>query len=360
MADFAALTIPMDTVERITLHVTDRKKTLRQVKAETGADYLLNGTLYDLKTGAVNCWLKADGVVLKNAGYNVLGFAWDTGPDLTMENVKTSQKANFIACTTLIAGGKKLPKLTYDSGQGGKRGRSAIGLKQGRLALYCTRDGSAAARTPEGLRDDLAAAGWESAVMLDGGASSQCDFSGTVVRSSARKVQHWICVWVRHPAEQPDENSRKRARVLAAAAGEIGVKESPPGSNRVKYNDDYYGRPVSGAAYPWCMVFVWWVFARAGLPLPVKTASCGTLAGWAKAHGQWVTGDFRPGDIALMDFGGKVIRHVGIVEQVLPGGDLVTVEGNTSLSSDDNGGAVMRRGRPAGWVAGAYRPGYNQ
>ena len=34
--------------------------------------------------------------------------------------------------------GKAVDKLTYDPGQGGKRGRSAIGIKDGRLALYCT------------------------------------------------------------------------------------------------------------------------------------------------------------------------------------------------------------------------------
>lgn len=39
-------------------------------------------------------------------------------------------------------------------------------------------------RTPESLRDDLTAAGWDSAVMLDGGGSSQCYFKGAVIQSS--------------------------------------------------------------------------------------------------------------------------------------------------------------------------------
>ena len=78
----------------------------------------------------------------------------------------------------------------------GRRGRSAMGIKGDRLALYCTRDGSGAARTPEQLREDLHAAGWDSAVMLDGGGSSQCDFAGKKI-VSFRKVQHLILVYLK-------------------------------------------------------------------------------------------------------------------------------------------------------------------
>ena len=39
-------------------------------------------------------------------------------------------------------------------------------------------------------------------------------------------------------------------RIVSAARAEIGVKESPANSNRVKYNTAYYGRAVSGSAIP--------------------------------------------------------------------------------------------------------------
>ena len=40
-------------------------------------------------------------------------------------------------------------------------------------------------------------------------------------------------------------------RIVSAAQAEIGVKESPANSNRVKYNTAYYGRAVlSGTAIP--------------------------------------------------------------------------------------------------------------
>ena len=53
-------------------------------------------------------------------------------------------------------------------------------------------------------------------------------------------------------------------KVLALARAQIGVTEQPAGSNRVKYNTAYYGREVSGAGYPWCCTFVWWLFRQAG------------------------------------------------------------------------------------------------
>ena len=50
-------------------------------------------------------------------------------------------------------------------------------------------------------------------------------------------------------------------KVLSIAREELGTKESPANSNKVKYNTWYYGREVSGSAYPWCIAFVQWVFA---------------------------------------------------------------------------------------------------
>ena len=54
--------------------------------------------------------------------------------------------------------------------------------------------------------------------------------------------------------------------IVATALAEVGVKESPKNSNNVKYNTWYYGHPVHGSAYPWCMVFVQWCFAHVKEP----------------------------------------------------------------------------------------------
>ena len=154
---------------------------------------------------------------------------------------------------------------------------------------------------------------------------------------------------------------KTREAVLQIAQWQLGVLESPAGSNRVKYNDAYYGKTVQGSSYPWCMVFVWWVFSQAGFNL-YKTASCSALATRYKNAGQWVTGGYKPGDIAMFDFSGKKKKteHVGIVLDIDKDGNLITIEGNTAVGNDSNGGAVMMRSRSLKLVTGACRPGYNK
>ena len=217
MANTATAAIPLENIQRVQVYINEPRKTLAQIKKETGADYLLNGTLYNMSTGKVNCHLKVDGKVIASPAYTVYGYSWDSGSDIAEALLPATLRQNYIACTPLILAGKKLEKLVYDDGQGGSRGRTAIGIKQGRLALYCTKDGSSASRTPEKLRDDLFTAGWESAIMLDGGGSSQCDFAGQTVNSS-RKVQHLILVYLRKEENTPQEGGDSMFK-LALSAG---------------------------------------------------------------------------------------------------------------------------------------------
>ena len=126
---------------------------------------------------------------------------------------------------------------------------------------------------------------------------------------------------------------RTRAAVLRIAGWQEGVIEMPSGSNKVKYNTAYYGKAVSGRAFAWCLVFVWWVFREAGFNL-YKTASCTAFVNRYRA--------FSPGQIVT----------------AVDGGSVLTVEGNTGTDNDANGGAVMQRTRRVGLVTCAIRPGY--
>lgn len=206
MANLCTAAIPLSNIERIQIYMnSDRRKTLADIKKATGADYVLNGTLYNMTTGEAVCHLKADGKLYCSPAYSVHGYAWNAPGDLGMTllpNVPLSGdigKRNYIACDTLILGGKPVAEPCKDPARRGKRGRTAIGTKGGCLALYCSKDGTSYARTPELLRDDLYAAGWDSAIMLDGGGSSQCDFLGNKVTSS-RKVAHLILVYLKKSA----------------------------------------------------------------------------------------------------------------------------------------------------------------
>ena len=151
-------------------------------------------------------------------------------------------------------------------------------------------------------------------------------------------------------------------RILALARRELGVTEQPAGSNRVKYNTAYYGREVSGAGYPWCCTFLWWLFRQAGAANlfygGYRTAYCPTLMAYHAQ--QTVKGDYRPGDVIFFNFSGKSsAAHVGICEK-WDGTNITTIDGNTGAGNEANGGAVMRRTRNKKYIVGAYRPNYEE
>lgn len=148
----------------------------------------------------------------------------------------------------------------------------------------------------------------------------------------------------------------KAQKIIEKAQKEIGVMESPPNSNNVKYNTWYYGHEVSGAAYPWCAVFISWLFDGTGLVK--KTASCADMLEWFEAHSQIVKNPI-PGDIVFFRYSTNSRRtnHVGLVVDV-KGNTITTIEGNTSKDSNDNGGRVMRRKR-SGKIVGYARPKYD-
>ena len=150
--------------------------------------------------------------------------------------------------------------------------------------------------------------------------------------------------------------------ILAVARQELGVKEAPAGSNTVKYNTAYYGRRVAGAAYPWCVAFVWWCFREAGASALFfggkKTASCSALYAFHK--GQAVYGDYRPGDLIFFSFSGKKrTEHIGVCEQY-DGVNITTIDGNTGSGNEANGGAVLRRTRAKKYIVAAIRPAYER
>lgn len=154
----------------------------------------------------------------------------------------------------------------------------------------------------------------------------------------------------------------QKSKVIAEAKKWIGTKENPAGSNKVKFNTDYYGRAVSGAAYPWCVVFLWDVFRMAGASKAFyngkKTASCAAVWDWGKKDGLTHTSG-KIGDLALFSFDGdKKADHIGLVVGVGNNGTYTTIEGNTSTGNNSNGGEVMKRTRKKSQIVVFVRPEY--
>lgn len=138
--------------------------------------------------------------------------------------------------------------------------------------------------------------------------------------------------------------------ILSVAQSQIGIKESPAGSNRVKFSQWY------GLIGPWCDMFVSWCANQAGVGNIVgKYAYCPSHVNYFKSKGWWHNADYKPQPGDIIFFGRRgVACHVGIVEKRNGSYSVTTIEGNTSVTSSDNGGAVMRRVRTYGNPYGSW------
>ena len=150
----------------------------------------------------------------------------------------------------------------------------------------------------------------------------------------------------------------KISEALTKAVNELGVSEYPADTNNVKYNTWYYGRMVEGREYPWCAAFISFLF-KDEPKLVKKTNSCQQMLEWFEVRNRIVT-DPQPGDIVFFKFktNSRRTNHVGIVVSVQGKNNITTIEGNTSLSSNDNGGKVMQRRRTMKNIVAFARPEY--
>lgn len=138
----------------------------------------------------------------------------------------------------------------------------------------------------------------------------------------------------------------KGHNVVQSAMGEIGEKESPPNTNKTKY-----GKWANYDGVAWCGIFVSWCYEKAGAPLEKigfrfnGFAGCQTAVAHFKKTNQ-ITTDPQQGDIVFFDWNGDGrYDHTGIYVRDLKNGDIQTIEGNTSMSNNSNGGNVMMRTR---------------
>jgi CHAP domain len=141
------------------------------------------------------------------------------------------------------------------------------------------------------------------------------------------------------------------ARIVAAAESQLGQAEQPPGSNEgpaiAAYRESTAGA-VPGA--PWCAYFASWAARQAGEPLGANGEGLGSVSeiwSWAQSTGRAIANGPgvvpKPGDLIV--FGGE---HVGIVREVLPGGQIATLEGNYENKVAAN---VRSAGEATGYVS---------
>jgi CHAP domain len=129
----------------------------------------------------------------------------------------------------------------------------------------------------------------------------------------------------------PSSATGPGSQMVAIAESQLGQAEQPPGSNESPAIAQYRGATAGAApGAPWCAYFASWVARQAGEPLGEQGQGLGSVSevwSWAQSNGRAVANGPgvvpKPGDLIV--FGGE---HVGIVRDVLPGGQIQTIEGN--------------------------------
>jgi len=121
------------------------------------------------------------------------------------------------------------------------------------------------------------------------------------------------------------------ARIVAIAESQLGQTEQPPGSNESPAIAQYRSATAGATpGAPWCAYFASWVARQAGEPIGEQGQGAGAVSevwSWAQSTGRAIPNGPgvvpQPGDLIV--FGDE---HVGIVRDVLPNGQIQTIEGN--------------------------------
>ncbi len=138
-------------------------------------------------------------------------------------------------------------------------------------------------------------------------------------------------------------------KIANLAFKEVGVTENPRNSNKNKYGK-WFG--LDGVA--WCAIFISWCYAQAGFALENIGFKNGMAGCKTAAKHFWETGqvidkeNIQVGDLVFFDWNGDGrFDHVGLFNgwKNKNLGIFYTIEGNTSLNNQSNGGEVMSRNR---------------
>lgn len=206
--------IDLSQIDRIEIYVDKCKHTAKELRQKLGCDRIINGGLYTFSTMQPNCQLKVNGSVLANDGYNYVSFVFNADPSGTAFDViptNTAKWKNAIACCCFVRNGVidtwNLNNVSKNSAIAYSTNRTAIGFKDGKLALYIGTDDM----TPKTLTNYLIGLGWSDVIMMDGGGSTQGYLGSGKEITSSRCVHNYICIYMKkgssesNPVIVPDD-----------------------------------------------------------------------------------------------------------------------------------------------------------
>ena len=154
----------------------------------------------------------------------------------------------------------------------------------------------------------------------------------------------------------------KAKDLLELADKQVGTMDKPIGSCNNKYNTAYYGGKVNNPALAWCVVFIWWLFRELGASEQFcsgrKMASVPATWNRCKQEGL-IVDEPQEGDLVFFDFNKNgTPDHIGVVVKPKTNGGVDSIEGNTSATSQANGGTVQKKARTKAQIYGFARPKY--
>lgn len=189
------ISISKDRIKKIEV-VFGKGKLARDIQKSTGADYVINCGFYDSRNRPTH-HLKVNGVVHAKANWGCWGYTWNSGEDIALNALPDNAAVNYVGAYELITPMvSENSKLSYGTELGGRRGRTAIGVSKNKFIMYCVGDNDKTGKcTPEELRQKMLSLGATSALMLDGGGSSQLASRDKTIYSS-RRVNNYLCVWL--------------------------------------------------------------------------------------------------------------------------------------------------------------------
>lgn len=169
--------------------------TAAQVRAQTGADYVINCVAFSFSTFQPVMGFRMDGrtVALDDDYY---GIAWNDASDVTMARASAGH-ANYMTFVPIVRGGAAM-QMYIGSDVKGARQRTAFGVyPDGDVWIYAVKS---PAKTPEQIQALALEKGCAHALLLDGGGSTCASCAAEEVTTS-RAIPIFLCIWEDAPSE---------------------------------------------------------------------------------------------------------------------------------------------------------------
>lgn len=146
-------------------------------------------------------------------------------------------------------------------------------------------------------------------------------------------------------------------KALEIAVTQLGVEESPRGSNDGVQIKEYLKSVGILTPSAWCMSFVYWCFSQSAKSIGIRNPlikTGGVMRQWKGSSVLYTAKKpYQPGDIFILSLG-KGLGHTGIIESI-DGDTAVTIEGNTNDEGSREGYEVARRRRKIAAFSGVLR-----